>query len=181
MRGRKTPRRVSTIARLIAPPFPVSPRSKKNPDLEAVGRKGRGAPDRYERQVFRYLRSHGRRHGITSVRKLGNVLIDGTLMLKDGRCLVIETKYRMGWLKACQAGWQVAAFLRLPEGRRCRPASALIIFEQFSGDWARSRKGSSIENGWFHWYTDHARIAGRPHFRLDLVRFRRGQLEGCPR
>jgi len=118
-----TVRRGPTIARLIAVPFPVSPRRKRKPELDAVVRRGRGAPDRYEGQLFRYLSTHGRQHGIASVRKLGNVLIDGTLILKDGRCLVIETKYRMGWLKATpgrMASGRVPAIARrssLPAGR----------------------------------------------------------------
>jgi hypothetical protein len=105
------------------------------------------------------------------VSELGNVLVDGTLVLKNRRCLVVEAKYRMSWLKACQAGWQVGGFLQLPEGRRCRASGALIVFEEFSGDWARRRKGEKIENGWFQWYTGHARLPSRPRFRLDLVRF----------
>ncbi len=113
--------------------------------------------------------------------KLGNLLVDGTLTLKNRRCLVVEAKYRMGWLKACQAGWQVGKFMRGPEGRRCRATGAVVIFEQFSGDWARRGRGRSTENGWFHWYAGHAQLPGRRGFRLDLVRFRRGRLEGIPR
>ncbi len=169
------------IGDLIAAPFPVSPTKSRTADLDARLRRGGGVPGRFERQVFRYLSEHKQEHGIKSVSKLGNVLVDGTLMLKNRRCLVVEAKYRMGWLKACQAGWQVGKFLRLPEGRRCRASGALIIFGGFSGDWARRRKGKSTENGWFHWYAGHAELPGRPRFRLDLVRFRRGRLEACPR
>ena len=83
-------RRVVKIADLIAAPFPVSPRKARAPDLDARLRRGGGAPDRFERQVFRYLRTHGRQHEIASVSKLGNVLVDGTLVLKNRRCLVVE-------------------------------------------------------------------------------------------
>jgi hypothetical protein len=131
------------IADVIAAPFPVSPRSARKADLDARARRGGSAPGRFERQVFGYLRKHGREHGIAKVSKLGNVLVDGTLVLKNRRCLIVEAKYRMGWLKACQADWQVGAFLRLPEGRRCRASGALVIFEEFSGDWARHRKSAA--------------------------------------
>jgi hypothetical protein len=173
---------VVKIADLITTPFPVSPKKARAADLDARSRRGGGAPGQFERQVFRYLKAHSSEQGIKKVSKLGNVLVDGTLVLKNRhRCLVVEAKYRMGWLKACQAGWQVGKFLRLPEGRRSRATGALIIFGGFSGDWARRRKGKRTENGWFHWYADHARLPGRPRFRLDLVRFRRGRLEVCPR
>lgn len=169
------------IAELVATPFPLSPIKARLPDRNAHPRRGGGAPDRFERQVFRYLRTRGRQHGVATVAKLGNLLVDGTLTLKNRRCLVVEAKYRMGWLKACQAGWQVGKFMRGPEGRRCRATGAVVIFEQFSGDWARRGRGRSTENGWFHWYAGHAQLPGRRGFRLDLVRFRRGRLEGIPR
>jgi len=89
---------------------------------------------------------------------------------------VLEIKYRMGWLKACQAGWQVDAFLQWPEGRKERPTGAVIIFAAFSGDWAqrwKRRKSGKMQKGWIRWYVGHARLTGRPRFRLDLVRFRR--------
>jgi hypothetical protein len=170
------------IADLITRPFPVSPKRSRAANLDGRSRRGGGPPGQFERQVFRYLRTHSSEQGIKKVSKLENVLVDGTLVLKNRRrCLVVEAKYRMGWLKACQAGWQVGKFLRLPEGRQSRVTGALIIFGGFSGDWAQRRKGKRTENGWFHWYAGHADLPGRPGFRLDLVRFRRGRLEGCPR
>jgi len=151
---------VKDIAGVIAAPFPVSPRKARKADFDARARRGASAPARFERQVIRYLRKHGHRHGIVDVKELRNVLVDGTVVLKTGRRLIIEIKYRMGWATACVADCQVDAFLRLPTGRRRRASGALVIFEEFNGDWARRRKGSKTENGWFHWYTGHCTAAG---------------------
>jgi len=174
-------RRAVKLTHLIAHPFPASPIRSRGGDLGARARRGGGAPDRFERRVFRYLATHRREHGIATVHKLGNVRVDGMVVLQNGRRLVVETKYRMGWLKACQAEWQVGDLLQRPEGRKTRPTSALIIFEAFAGDWARRWKSGKTEKGWIHWYVGHARLPGRQRFRLDLVRFQRGRLESFPR
>jgi hypothetical protein len=81
------------IGDVITTPFPVS----RAADLDARSRRGGGAPGQFERQVFRYLKAHSSEQGIKKVSKLGNVLIDSTLVLKNRhRCLVVEAKYRMG-------------------------------------------------------------------------------------
>lgn len=63
-------------------------------------------PARFERRVFQFLVNGREALGIKTVLAATNLLIDGGLVLRDGRFVAIEMKYRMNWLKACQAGWQ---------------------------------------------------------------------------
>jgi len=174
-----------TIADLIVAPIPKSPRVPRTGSLTELATpralRVHTLPGRFEHRVFRYLVEQRQALGIERVFEAKNLLVDGTIVLADGRCLVVEAKYRMGWLKACQVGWQVEGFLRMPDGQDCRPVGALVVFETFSGDWAKSRKDRKIETGWSHWYSGHATLPGRPGFRLDLIRLRRGRFEGYPR
>ena len=49
------------------------------------------------------------------------------------------------------------------------------FFGELSGDWARGR--GQTERGWLNSYAGHAPLPGDAAFRVDLVRFRHGQLE----
>jgi hypothetical protein len=53
----------------------------------------------------------------------------------------------------------------------------LVFFEEFSGDWARTRTTTTFQNGWRFWYHGHSQVEG---LSLDLVRFHTGELEWCP-
>lgn len=56
-------------------------------------------------------------------------------------------------------------------------SSGLIVFEEFTGDWARRKSNWLLENGWSFFYMDHREVEG---LRVDLVRFRDGTLESFP-
>jgi hypothetical protein len=49
-----------------------------------------------------------------------------------------------------------------------------VIFEEFTGDWARQKASWRAENGWSYFYTDHHKVEG---VRVDLLRLRSGKLE----
>jgi hypothetical protein len=81
-------------------------------------------------------------------------------------------------MKACQAEWQIRHFLRA--GNEEKPLhwrGGIVVFEEFSADWARRIGSRALENGWNHWYLLHADLDG---VRVDLLRFRRGKLHGFP-
>jgi hypothetical protein len=94
--------------------------------------------------------------------------------LANGRRVGLEIKYRMNWQKACQACAQFGWY-RKHVGSKERPlAHGLVVFEAFSGDWARRRSSWLLENGWNYWYTEHREVEG---LRVDLVRLREGVFE----
>jgi hypothetical protein len=37
--------------------------------------------------------------------------VDGQIELDNGNLYIIEIKYRMNWMKACQSGWQISKYL----------------------------------------------------------------------
>ena len=81
-------------------------------------------------------------------------------------------------MKACQAEWQIRHFLRVaneekPSDRR----GGIVVFEEFSADWARKSGSRALPNGWSKWYLFHASLDG---VRVDLLRFRGGKLHGFP-
>src|SRR5207244_3643111 len=134
-------------------------------------------PAAFEHQVLTYLIKHREILGIVRVFQAENLFVDGGLALDDGRFLAVEIKYRMNWLKACDAGWQFVAFTRRREAWQYRPVGGIVFFEEFSADWAKTmpRQGG-VERGWAHWYDTHAVLPGHKTFRLDLIRFRQGKL-----
>ena len=131
------------------------------------------APSRFARRVFGFLVTRKRELGIAQVLWFKNQLVDGALVLSDGRTVFLEIKYRLGWLKACQAEWQVRTFRRSVKGRPYRAASGIVVFEAFQGDW--TDKLGDDERGWRNWYRDHCGA----DFRIVLVRFKAGRLEGA--
>ncbi len=109
--------------------------------------------------------------------KCRNIRIDGLLDLADGGRIGLEIKYRMNWEKACQAGHRFCWYRRHNESK-ARPIDAgIVVFEEFSGDWARRKKSWLVENGWSFWYMDHQDVEG---LRVDLVRLRGDLLESFP-
>jgi hypothetical protein len=56
----------------------------------------------------------------------------------------------------------------------------LVIFDEFSGDWAR-RLDDSRERGWSYWYAGHATMPGRETFRIDSLRIRRSMIRAARR
>jgi hypothetical protein len=114
-------------------------------------------PAQYEVDVFNYLVKNKTDLGITSVTRFKNRLVDGAILLSDERRFVLEIKLRMGWLKACQAEWQVRQFFkRTGEQDAQRYQGAVVVFERFSGDWdRRATKDAKHPWGWDAWYFAH--------------------------
>ena len=128
----------------------------------------------YEAAVFNFLLSRKTSLGIAETWRCKNVRVDGLLDLNNGTRLGLEIKYRMNWEKACQANSQIRWFLNHREAKTRRLTSAIVVFEEFSGDWARKAPSRFLENGWNYWYTDHHDLDG---FRVDLVRLRADSFE----
>jgi hypothetical protein len=175
-------RSTMTIASIINTPIPPSLVARSPArliELTSPPISGRTAiPDVFECTVLTFLFEHRQTLGIARLFHAKNLLVDGGLTLADGRFLAVEIKYRMNWLKACQTGWQLGQFTRMPEAGRYRPVGGVVFFEEFSGVWARRR--GEMERGWLNWYADHAVLPGDDTFRVDLVRFRQGHLEAVP-
>jgi hypothetical protein len=133
----------------------------------------------YEVEVFNHLLQNKDALGIQSVWKFTNLFLDGAIALSDKRRLAVEVKLRMNWLKACQAEWQFRNFLkRTNEAKTNRVDGALIVFEEFSGDW--NKKSGKAKNlwgweGWYLYYCD--AFVAKP---MVLVSLRNGKLEGYP-
>jgi hypothetical protein len=171
-----------TLSDLITRRIDPEAFARRQPSAEVVVAparlKGPDGPAAYENEVFNFLLKHKARLGIQDVTRFKNRLVDGELVLSDGTRLPIEIKWRMNWMKACQAEWQIRHFLRTandetPHHRR----GGIVVFEEFSADWARQIGSRALENGWSHWYLFHAYLDG---VRVDLLRFRRGTLRGFP-
>ena len=132
----------------------------------------------YEEAVFNFLLGNSVALGIANVLRFKGLLADGAIDLTNGDRIVVEIKYRMNWMKACQAEWQFRRCLATGEARAKPITGGLVFFEEFSGDWARVGGGRTFPIGWYHWYTGSSEVEGLP---LDLVRFEAGgDLEWCP-
>ena len=125
--------------------------------------------------MLAHLVANRKRLGIARVLRGRACVVDGALLLDDGRYVVIEIKYRMGWLKACQAGWQLSQFAGSRLGRQYRPRAGIVFFEEFSADWARLR--GAVESGWLQGCDYHATDPGHPKIPIHLVRFQRGRFQ----
>jgi hypothetical protein len=133
------------------------------------------APHAFEIAVFNFFLLHKKPLGISAVWRCRNVRIDGLIDLDDGQRLALEIKYRMNWQKACQACAQFGWYRTHVEASAEKPlSSGLVVFEEFSGDWARRKPKWLLENGWSFFYTDHREVEG---LKVDLIRLRNGALE----
>jgi hypothetical protein len=131
----------------------------------------------YEARVFNFLVENAGQLGISSVILFENQLMDGAVELEDGTRVAFEIKFRMNWLKACQAEWQFRTFLRRTQAPARPVESGVVFFDKFSGDWNRALKGRPIRNGWIRWYDGHCDVEG---LRLDLLHLHNGALQGFP-
>ena len=109
----------------------------------------------YEDDVLRFLIDKKDELGIEQVYRYENSSVDGRIKLKDGRLIDIEIKYRMDWMKACQANWQFMHLIKERNEKFGTASNGIVFFEEFSGDWAKKEKKFTVENGWIHWYVDH--------------------------
>jgi hypothetical protein len=126
----------------------------------------------YEDEVFAFLCNNRSLLGIDRVYRFKNQSMDGELVLQDGAAVPIEIKFRMNWLKACQANWQFARFLKLTGRTSCK--TGIVFFEEYSGDWDITAKSRSIPNGWIRWYKEHYQLQGLD---FHLVRLRNGEIQ----
>ena len=131
---------------------------------------GLTAPYEFENRVISFLWDNRRRYEIDELVRFRNSSVDGAIKSKDNN-IPFEIKYRMNWLKACQAIWQFNQFRRLSS----TPFSTgIVFFRSFSADWTRSPRSSTIPNGWRNWYSDHATSE---RFTVHLVRLEDARLE----
>ena len=128
--------------------------------------------------MFNFLLRNKDALGIQSVLRFKNLAVDGESILTNGRRLVIEAKYRMNWLKACQAEWEFRRFLTKPEAKDNPVDGALVFFEEFSGDWGRKSKKAKNLWGWEAWYLFHwDSVDGK---RMDLLMLSESGLRSYP-
>ena len=64
----------------------------------------------YENEVFNFLLAKRSVLKIREIYQFKNCIIDGEIVTECDQVVPIEIKYRMNWLKACQAEWQLARF-----------------------------------------------------------------------
>lgn len=134
-------------------------------------------PATFEVEVFNFVFANRERLGVSSITRCRNVRVDGLIDLADGQRLALEVKYRMNWEKACQACSQFSWFVKRADAVERPVDGAIVVFRDFSADWARRSPSRLLENGWNYWYTDHHEVEGRP---CNLVRLRDGTLESFP-
>lgn len=171
---------VNLTSRLIKPTGTTSREEKSEllrSRLPYGNKKARHAT--FEIDVFNFLLDNKNALGIRSVTRFTNTLVDGALVLTNGKRLVIEVKLRMNWLKACQSGWQFTQFVKTTtQAKTNRVDGAIVVFEEFSGDWDRKSRKAKNKWGWEGWYLGHFDIVeGKPIHLLSLCDDR---LEGYP-
>jgi hypothetical protein len=138
----------------------------------------RAKPYSYEDEVFAFLCDHKMQLGIQTIMRFQSLVVDGAILLLDGRRFAIEIKYRMNWLKACQCNWQFRKFLQSTDEAQKNPVhGAIVFFNEFSGDW--NKKSQKAVNLWGAeaWYLSHHDVEGKP---MDLLKLKDGTLEGYP-
>jgi hypothetical protein len=131
----------------------------------------------YEVDVFNFLLAHKEQLGIKTVMKFSALRVDGAVELIDGKRFAVEMKFRMNWLKACQAEWEFRRFLTKKDRMPFPVEGGIVFFEKFSGDWGRKAEKRWLLNGWSNWYRGHSEVEG---LRLDLLQLRDGNLQCFP-
>jgi hypothetical protein len=168
---------MTTIFQLISQKIsPVDKKRKEQGELPLpceTAKRNRTA--QYEAKVFNYLFHNKAALGIESVARFKNRLVDGQVILTDGKLLVVEVKLSMNWERACQAEWQLAQYLKRIALDPNRVDGAIVIFQEFSGDWKKPTGKNAW--GWEAWYLHHGNVDGKP---LHLLMFANGELQGYP-
>ena len=140
----------------------LASRTKETEHCSAISEKlpilgNESVTSKFEKDVLNYLYVNRKRLGIEKVYPIGNMLIDGALMLKDGLVL-LEFKYALNWHNSCNARVQIQRFMEeelfenIDAGQR--PKRALIVFDHFSSDWDDKAKCREDKNGWYFFYED---------------------------
>jgi hypothetical protein len=117
----------------------------------------KGATYKFEDEVFNFLFKNKEKLGILKIIEFKNSIIDGGLILDNKKGVSLEIKYALGWEKSLQARLQLQRFqaeklyeeLKFP-----KPEHALIIFDDFSGDWKGGAKKRQNINGWNEFYRE---------------------------
>ena len=149
-------------------------------DIEDISWPVKGNDIKFEQEVFRFLLQNQKELGLQTIYRLKNSGIDGLLILDDDRSVAIEIKYRMNWLKACQANLQFQGFLeRIIFATEYQPKIGVVFFEDFSGDWLRIPSIRKNENGWNFWYAEHHYLPGQ-NFKIHLLCLCDSKLDGYP-
>lgn len=133
---------------------------------------------RYEVEVFNYLYEHKTELGISKIYKLKNSLADGILKLDNDKMVLLEIKYALGWDKSSVARIQFQWFINDKIYERLslnKPNNALIVFDHFSGDWAKPQRKSYIEIGWHNFYIEEMLI-NKDNTKTDIVKLSNGIL-----
>jgi hypothetical protein len=173
---------ISPLAKLIdreISPEPSRPRKATRIPIDApiAATGAEKEPAAFERAALNFLAEHGEDLGISGLWRCKNTRIDALVELKDRRRLAVEVKFRMNWEKACQACAQIGWFHVQAEPEGTPIDGGVVIFEDFTGDWARRKARCLVEPGWSYFYTDHHCAEG---VRVDLLRLRAGKLETFP-
>ncbi|MSQ96763.1 MAG: hypothetical protein EXR98_19715 [Gemmataceae bacterium] len=95
------------------------------------------ADGQYEAEVFNLLLANKVSLGIKTVMMFTALRVDGAVELIDGRRLIVEVKFRMNWEQACKAEWEFRTFMKRTDVRPFPVDGGLVVFDEFSGDWAR--------------------------------------------
>jgi len=110
----------------------------------------------FEKTVFNYILENKQSLGVSNVYQLRAARTDGLLKLDTGQMVLLEIKYALGWVKCCQARIQFESFIKLNIYGKIhidKPENALILFNQFSRDWARMGKYNR-QKGWYNFYDE---------------------------
>ncbi|MGD0828356.1 MAG: hypothetical protein ABSA09_09785 [Desulfobaccales bacterium] len=106
---------MQTIFDLIGKNIITEPYSKKSPKREEIltyiMEEGRKPDMQYEYEVFNFLFKNKISLGIQRIFRFESLYVDGQIELDNGNLYIIEIKYRMNWMKACQSGWQISKYL----------------------------------------------------------------------
>ncbi len=133
---------------------------------------------RYEVEVFNYLYEHKTELGISKIYKLRNSSADGILRLDNDKMVLLEIKYSLGWDKSSVARIQFQWFMKRQIYKMLsldKPNNALIIFDHFSADFAKTQSQSDIEVGWYGFYIEEMLI-NNGNIKTDIVKLSDGIL-----
>ena len=125
----------------------------------------------FENSVFEYFRNNE-----YEIDRTGRA-VDGVVIKKVNGIVkekyVVEVKYVLGWLKACQAQWQINIYENENENENENGNDAtgrLVIFNSFNRNWGERPKylehSGDYEKGWDLWYRDHSE-----GYRIDIVKY----------
>lgn len=138
---------------------PVDEITRKSPQKKLVleskpSTTTRGAYE-FEGNCLNFLLEKKHELGINSIYRISNGFVDCFITLDNGKSLAIEFKLQLDWHMSNVARSQINCFfvqktyesLSLPE-----PEFGLILFKQFSRDWAKEESKRKHENGWSQFY-----------------------------